>query len=55
MKIGKYIKLMHKIELIRMIAHFLVDDFGQVWFAKASDIWVREMNEFPTDYSKMFS
>lgn len=54
-KIGKYIKLLHNIELVRMTADFLVDDFGKVWLAKASDIWVREMNEFPTDYNKMFS
>lgn len=54
-KIGQYLKLVHNKELIRMNCEFLVDDFDQVFLMSARDIWIREVNEMPTDHERMFS
>jgi len=38
-----------------MNVEFLEDDFGKIWLFNAKDLWIREVNELPTDYNKMFS
>lgn len=54
-KIAQYIKVIHNLELIRMNAEFLIDDFGKVWLYHATDIWKRELTDVPTDYTRMLS
>jgi hypothetical protein len=38
-----------------MKAEFLIDEFEKIWLLHATDIWVREENEFPSDHNKMMS
>ena len=43
-KMCYYIKLVHNVEVIRMKADFLVDEFGKIWLADTRDAWVRKVN-----------
>jgi hypothetical protein len=54
-KLSHYIKLVHKVETIRMVAEFLIDEFDYVWLVSASEIWIRQEILAPTDHNKMFS
>ena len=49
-KVGFYLRQLYGIELLKMHAEFSRDDFGKVWFYFAKDVWVRRVNDFPSDY-----
>ena len=54
-KIGYYLKVVHKKDLIRMNVEFLIDEFDKIWLFHAKNLWIREENEFPSDHEKMMS
>ena len=52
-KVGYYLRRLYGIELLKMHAEFSLDDFGKVWFYHAKDIWVRRVNNLPSDYDQL--
>jgi hypothetical protein len=55
LKIGFYLKKIHKFELIKLQAEFHSDEFGKLWLYKCQDIWVRTYKPMQIDHDKMLS